>query len=219
MIKLKTLLGEAGKFGRYSRYNDEPFNFRDDKTSLPKKTRPEWDAFVDKYNSIDGYETKTSSDGLSYDAEIKNIETGLRWVVQGRKGNNWNYIGRTVGYTGNPEFLRDEKQLIANFEEINGINESGLNEQIAKPIDLEKILVKNFLKFKLPAKQREIETVYMPQFDNPDNMFQDIDLNVEATKTEYMAWLQKNGFQPGDIYVDDANAGRVQKQILAKKFK
>ena len=126
MIKLKTMLSEAGKFGRYSRYNDEPFDFRDDKTSLPKKTRPEWDAFVDKYNNIDGYETKTSSDGLSYDAEIKNIETGLRWVVQGRRGNNWNYIGRTVGYTGNPEFCRDAKELIANFEEINGIDESGI---------------------------------------------------------------------------------------------
>lgn len=121
MIKLKTLLSEAGKFYKGSIYNDEPFdNFRNDKTSLPKKTRPDWDAFVDKYNSIDGYETKTSSDGLSYDAEIKNIETGLRWVVQGRRGNNWTYIGRTVGYTSNPEMLRGEKELIANFEEING---------------------------------------------------------------------------------------------------
>lgn len=120
MIKLKTLLGEAGKFGEYSPHNDEPFDFRDDKSSLPTKTKPEWDAFVDKYNSIDGYETKTSSDGTTYSAEIKNLETGLIWVVRNTGRNNWSYIGRTVGYTGNPEFLRDEKQLIANFEEING---------------------------------------------------------------------------------------------------
>ena len=120
MIKLKTLLGEAGKFGRYSRYNDEPFDFRDDKSSLPTKTKPEWDAFVDKYNSMPGFETKTSSNGTTYSAEIKNLETGLIWVVRNTGGNNWSYIGRTVGYTGNPEFLRDEKQLIANFEEING---------------------------------------------------------------------------------------------------
>jgi len=94
-----------------------------------------------------------------------------------------------------------------------------LNEQIAKPIDLDKILVKNFLKFKLPAKQREIETIYMPEFNNIDNTFQDMDLNLEATKEEYMTWLQKNGFQRGDIYVDNETAGRVQKQILAKRFK
>ena len=120
MIKLKTLLGEAGKFGRYSRYNDEPFNFRDDKSSLPTKTKPEWDAFVDKYNSIPGFETKTSSNGTTYSAEIKNLETGLIWVVRNTGRNNWSYIGRNPSHTGNPEFLRDEKQLIANFEEING---------------------------------------------------------------------------------------------------
>ena len=218
MIKLKTLLSEAGKFGRYSRYNDEPFDFRDDKTSLPKKTRPEWDAFVDKYNSIDGYETKTSSDGLSYDAEIKNIETGLRWVVQGRRGNNWNYIGRTVGYTGNPEFCRDAKELIANFEEINGIDESGLTEQIVREADPAKILVKNFLKFKFPTKKAEIENKWMSSYTNVDNMFESLGLNLDATKTEYMAWLQKNGFKRSDIYVDDTNLVRVQQQLLSKRF-
>lgn len=120
MIKLKKLLGEAGKFGRYSRYNDEPFDFRDDKASLATKTKPEWDAFVDKYNSMPGFETATKADGKTYSAEIKNLETGLRWIVQSNGGNNWSYIGRKVGYTKNPEFLRDVEALIANFEEING---------------------------------------------------------------------------------------------------
>lgn len=120
MIKLKTLLGEAGKFGRYSRYNDEPFDFRDDKTSLAKKTKPEWDAFVDKYNSIPGFETSTVSDGTTYKAEIKNLESGLKWIVMNQKGNNWSYIGRNPSHTGNPEFFNDVNKLIANFEEING---------------------------------------------------------------------------------------------------
>ena len=120
MIKLKTLLGEAGKFGRYSRYNDEPFDFRDDKSSLPTKTKPEWDIFVDKYNSMPGFETKTTANGRTYRAEIKNLESGLSWVVQNSGNNNWSYIGRKVGYTGNPEFLYDVQALIANFEEING---------------------------------------------------------------------------------------------------
>jgi hypothetical protein len=125
MIKLKKLLGEAGKFGRYSRYNDEPFDFRDDKSSLATKTKPEWDAFVDKYNNIPGYETKTTANGTTYSAEITNLETGLKWIVQNTGRNNWSYIGRKVGYTGNPDFLSNVTALIANFEEINGTNNDG----------------------------------------------------------------------------------------------
>jgi hypothetical protein len=120
MIKLKTLLGEAGKFGKYSPYNDEPFKFGDDKRSLSTKTNPEWDAFVDKYNNTPGFETSTSADGTTYKAEITNLESGLKWVVMNQKGNNWSYIGRDPSYLGNPEFCRDAKELIANFEEING---------------------------------------------------------------------------------------------------
>ena len=70
MIKLKTLLGEAGKFYTGSPHNDEPFDFRDDTASRwnkktassSTKTKPEWDTFVDKYNSIEGFETKTTLD-------------------------------------------------------------------------------------------------------------------------------------------------------------
>ena len=117
-------LDEAGKFYKGSRYNDEPFKFGDDKRSLATKTNPEWDAFVDKYNNTPGFETSTSADGTSYKAEITNLESGLKWVVMNQKGNNWSYIGRDPSYLGNPEFCRDAKELIANFKEINGINES-----------------------------------------------------------------------------------------------
>ncbi len=120
MIKLKKLLGEAGYKGDTYYSRGEWFSRSDDKASLATKTKPEWDAFVDKYNSMPGFETTTKADGKTYSAEIKNLETGLRWIVQSNGGNNWSYIGRKVGYTGNPEFLRDVEALIANFEEING---------------------------------------------------------------------------------------------------
>jgi hypothetical protein len=115
-------LQEAGKFGRYSKYNDEPFDFRDDRSSMSTKTKPEWDAFVDTYNNIPGFETKTSSEAGKYSAEITNLESGLTWVVRNQKGNNWSYIGRNPNRTGNPEFLRDVQELIANFKQINGTN-------------------------------------------------------------------------------------------------
>ena len=129
MIKLKTLLGEAGKFYTGSPHNDEPFDFRDDTASRwnkkpassSTKTKPEWDTFVDKYNSMDGFETKTTLDGRTYRAEIKNLKTGLIWFVRNLKNNDWTYLGRNVRNTNNPEFLQDVTQLIANFEEINGI--------------------------------------------------------------------------------------------------
>ena len=130
MIKLKTLLGEAGKFYPGSPHNDEPFDFRDDTASndfrddtasSSTKTKPEWDTFVDKYNSMEGFETKTTLDGRTYQAEIKNLKTGLIWFVRKIKNNYWSYVGRNVRNTNNPEFLQDVTQLIANFEEINGI--------------------------------------------------------------------------------------------------
>ena len=121
MIKLKTLLGEAGKFYIGSPHNDEPFNFRDDTTSSSMKTKPEWDTFVDKYNSMDGFETKTTLDGRTYRAEIKNLKTGLIWFVRNLKNNDWTYLGRKIENPNYPESLRDVTQLIANFEEINGI--------------------------------------------------------------------------------------------------
>ena len=129
MIKLKTLLGEAGKFYTGSPHNDEPFDFRDDTASRwnkktassSTKTKPEWDTFVDKYNSMEGFETKTTLDGRTYRAEIKNLKTGLIWFVRNLKNNDWTYLGRNVRNTNNPEFLQDVTQLIANFEEINGI--------------------------------------------------------------------------------------------------
>lgn len=115
-------LNEAGKFGKGDTYysRGEWFSRSDDKQSLATKTNPEWDAFVDKYNNTPGFETSTSADGTSYKAEITNLESGLKWIVMNQKGNNWSYIGRDPSYLGNPEFCRDVKELIANFEEING---------------------------------------------------------------------------------------------------
>ena len=119
MIKLKTLLGEAGnKNGTYYS-RGEWFGRSDDKTSLSIKTKPEWDAFVDKYNSINGYETKTTKNGGTYDAEIKNSDTGLIWRVQG-KGNNWSYKGVDLDEYNNPKYCKDVEELIANFNEKNG---------------------------------------------------------------------------------------------------
>jgi len=94
-----------------------------------------------------------------------------------------------------------------------------LNEQIAKPIDLEKILVKNFYKFKFPTRLDDIEKNWMTDFGGVDGHLQSVGTNLDTTKDEYMSWLQKNGFQRGDIYVSDDIAGRVQKQIIAKRFK
>lgn len=121
MIKLKTLLGEAGKFYKGSPYNDEPFDFRDDNSSSSIKTKPEWDAFVDKYNNMKGFETKTTLNGRTYRAEIKNLKTGLIWFVRNLNNNDWTYLGRKIENPNYPESLRDVTQLIANFEEINGI--------------------------------------------------------------------------------------------------
>ena len=121
MIKLKTLLGEAGKFYKGSPYNDEPFDFRDDNSSSSIKTKPEWDTFVDKYNSMEGFETKTTLDGRTYRAEIKNLKTGLIWFVRNLNNNDWTYIGRKIENPNYPESLRDVTQLIANFEEINKV--------------------------------------------------------------------------------------------------
>lgn len=121
MIKLKTLLGEVGKFYKGSPYNDEPFDFRDDNSSRSIKTKPEWDTFVDKYNSMEGFETKTTLDGRTYRAEIKNLKTGLIWFVRNLNNNDWTYIGRKIENPNYPESLRDVTQLIANFEEINKV--------------------------------------------------------------------------------------------------
>lgn len=104
-------------------------------------------------------------------------------------------------------------------ENMRRFNTKNLNEQTATPSDVEKILVKNFYKFKFPTKIAAIEKTWMPAFVNVDNSFQDLGLDVESTKAEYIKWLQTNGFQPGDIYIDQQNIGRVQKQILAKRFK
>jgi hypothetical protein len=109
------------------------------------------------------------------------------------------------------------KNILA--ENMRRFNTKNLNEQTSTPRDLEKILVKNFYKFKFPTKLDRIENVWMPAFATVDNSFQDLGLDVEATKAEYTNWLQKNGFRPTDIYIDQQNIDSVQKQILAKRFK
>jgi hypothetical protein len=96
MIKLKTLLGEVGKFYKGSPHNDEPFDFRDDTASSSTKTKPEWDTFVDKYNSMEWFETKTTLDGRTYQAEIKNLKTGLIWFVRKIKNNYWSMLAGTL---------------------------------------------------------------------------------------------------------------------------
>ena len=111
----------AGKFYKDSLYNDEPFDSRDDNSSSSIKTKPEWDAFVDKYNNMKGFETKTTLNGRTYRAEIKNLKTGLIWFVRNLNNNDWTYLGRKIENPNYPESLRDVTQLIANFEEINGI--------------------------------------------------------------------------------------------------
>lgn len=104
-------------------------------------------------------------------------------------------------------------------ENMRRFNTKNLNEQTSTPSAIEKILVKNFLKFKNPKSMSATAPDYMASFVNVDNFFQDMGYDVEATKAEYIKWLQTNGFQPGDIYVDQQNMGRVQKQILAKRLK
>ena len=111
----------TGKFYKDSPYNDEPFDFRDDNPSSSIKTKPEWDTFVDKYNNMKGFETKTTLNGRTYRAEIKNLKTGLIWFVRNLNNNDWTYLGRKIENPNYPESLRDVTQLIANFEEINKI--------------------------------------------------------------------------------------------------
>ena len=68
-----------------------------------------------------GFETKTTLNGRTYRAEIKNLKTGLIWFVRNLNNNDWTYLGRKIENPNYPESLRDVTQLIANFEEINGI--------------------------------------------------------------------------------------------------
>ena len=191
-------LNEAGKFYKGSRYNDEPFKFGDDKRSLATKTNPEWDAFVDKYNNTPGFETSTSADGTTYKAEITNLKSGLKWVVMNQKGNNWSYIGRDPSYLGNPEFCRDAKELIANFEEINGIGSgSGTGSNVKEIIDNYMNPSFDFSNDKMYVELRDLDSVLVYDFDYIRGELR-LTFNRNAPETKL-----NNGVDKYIDYIDD----------------
>ena len=134
MIKLKDILGEQyggrrGKFYRGSRYNDEPFDFRDDKPSRPKlPVPPEWDKLMDRVNNDPRFETYTGDDGFQI---IDKNGRNLKWqITPGRYG--WKGMGRSgVDYPNPVEFF-DVKDVIKNFYELTGLsdNESDTSEPV-----------------------------------------------------------------------------------------
>ncbi len=121
--------------------------------------------------------------------------------------------------------MANDKNILA--ENMRRFGTKNLNEQTINSIELEKILLINFLKFKFPTNQNKI-AVWMRNYNSIDDTFYYMGLDPIFKKMypesqliweDYKDWLQQNGFQPGDIYVDNDSAARVQQQILAKGFK
>ena len=80
--------------------------------------------------------------------------------------------------------------------------------------DIEFILVKNFLKIIKP--QLTFDT---SDYNNIDSLFQNLDYSLEALKRMYIRWLEINGFEREDIYIDNENMSRVQELITKKGLK
>jgi len=116
------------------------------------------------------------------------------------------------------------KNILA--ENMRRFGTKNLNEQTLDSGELEKILLKNFLIFRFPNNQNKIAS-WMSNYPPFDDVFYYMDKdpivsNADPDKQiykEYTNWLQKNGFERGDVYVNDGNANRVQQQILANGFK
>ena len=112
-----------GKFGKGSRYNDEPgFNkgmyggFANDNIVNTK-----WDAIVDEYNNKPGYKVESSATRGTYLAKITNTETGDEFQVK-FKYQAWTYDGRIAG-----KYMRFDNtaELIDKFNETNGMQTEG----------------------------------------------------------------------------------------------
>jgi hypothetical protein len=90
-------------------------------------------------------------------------------------------------------------------------------EQETNGKELEFILVKNFLRTIKP----EI-TLKRSDYNNVDSLFEnftDEEEPLDTLKQKYMNWLAKNGFEQGDIYIDNNNKSRVQELITKKGLK
>lgn len=206
MIKLKALLAEDNYYGSYNKKRNAAADEYRPAGLAVEPTPTEWNDLIDQLNDDPRFTTHSSGQ-KQY---VKNNETGKSFAIQ------WDTMD---GYWRAPGADTKAEDVVAMARKEYGIDESGLTEQIVREADPAKILVKNFLKFKFPTKTAEIENKWMASYTNVDNMFESLGLNLDATKTEYMAWLQKNGFKRSDIYVDDTNLVRVQQQLLAKRFK
>ena len=140
MIKLKDILGEdfggsyggnknRGKFYKGGPNNDEPFDFRDDKTSRPTLPTPkEWDKLMDRVNNDPRFETYTGKDGYQI-KDTRGPSSNLKWqLTPGRF--SWSGIGRASAEYPNPREFNDVKELIKNFYEVTGLSpDSAVSEQ------------------------------------------------------------------------------------------
>ena len=119
-------INEAGKFYRGSRYNDEPFNFKDDKASRPTLPTPkEWDDLMDRVNNDPRFETYAGKDGYQI-KDTNGPSSNLIWkLTPGRFG--WSGIGRDSVEYPHPRQFNDVKELIKNFYEVTGLSNSDVN--------------------------------------------------------------------------------------------
>jgi hypothetical protein len=90
-------------------------------------------------------------------------------------------------------------------------------EQKTNGAELEFILVKNFLKTIYPNF-----TLERSDYDNIDSLFESFTgekYDREKLKEMYMGWLEKYGFERGDIFIANDNMYRVQALITKKGLK
>jgi hypothetical protein len=115
-----------------------------------------------------------------------------------QKGNNWSYIGRDPSYLGNPEFCRDAKELIANFEEINGIGSgSGTGSNVKEIIDNYMNPSFDFSNDKMYVELRDLDSVLVYDFDYIRGELR-LTFNRNAPETKL-----NNGVDKYIDYIDD----------------
>jgi hypothetical protein len=104
------------KFGKGSRYNDEPdFDKGVSGGNQGKIKVTNWDAIVDEYNNKPGYKVETGTTNRLYLAKITNISTGDWWEVK-FKNQQWSYNCNVGGIW---KILKDQDLLINSFNEKN----------------------------------------------------------------------------------------------------
>jgi len=230
VIKLKDILGEdfGGSYGgnknRRPKFykdgpnNDEPFIFRDDKTSRPTLPTPkEWDKLMDRVNNDPRFETYTGKDGYQI---IDTKGNNLKWqITPGRFG--WKGMGRDSVEYPNPKEFNDVNEVIKNFYELTGLSpdsavlESVITEEEYKVAGRPVTLIKNGTE-----DQREWEVKFpngtIKQYSEV------ISLIKPRPKLQEPRWQDNDGdgkwYEPGDDVKESISLTESMKRYRTKNI-